>query len=194
MNLLLQQALAAPGAPGSMAAPLHPSADAALWRREWTLAQCLACSTATPAEPSLPRHTAPERTELERCGMPAGAQPSGVAAPPVPAPSPSPEPQEAWLPREPADAAAEPERAPVRVHVDPAAGDGLRIWLGIDGQPQHVSHLAEATLAGLREALQGHSQRIETLVCNGSLLFTATGAASTMRRIGPFPDTSKDTP
>jgi hypothetical protein len=154
--------LAAPALPAP--APL-PLADAGGWKLQLQRAR-MELSRVLPAPSGLAPQPQPqpERPELESCGMPAApGHPAAVHTPP-PAPTrPASEPP-ATAPR---GSEREVERAPLRVHVQPEPAEGLKVWLGIDGDAVLVAQRATAAVAGLRRSLQSTGARIGSVVCNG---------------------------
>jgi hypothetical protein len=106
---------------------------------------------------------------LEACGVP---QAAGAPAPvriSTPADSQgTAEPQATSPPPQPMHT----DPAPVRLHVSVAAADGLRIWLGIDGNADAITERAAAVIGELRRAFHGSGQRVSSVVCNGSALYS----------------------
>lgn len=103
----------------------------------------------------------------ESCGIPfapADPLPTRAASEPAPAAFSG----ESVLP--PHTNEGEAQRAPLRVHVHHQPGEGLTVWLGIDGHAALVAQRATAAVADLRRSFSG--ERIAAVVCNGVPVYT----------------------
>jgi len=165
----LRMLLAALPAPARV---LEPSLAAA-WKLQWHLA---ASPSEVPerARPSQSR-PAEDRKELESCGAPLAP---GAPSRPFPQP----------LAQHPATAEApqpivqrherEPERTPVRLHLQPGPAEGLQVWLGIDGDASLVAQRASAVVTDLRRHLHAGGERIAAVVCNGVAVYPRAASSS----------------
>lgn len=60
--------------------------------------------------------------------------------------------------------------------------EGLNLWLGMDGSAQQVSVQAAMIVSTLQQTLKSHGQRLNRVVCNGSVVFdAATSSTVTLR-------------
>lgn len=69
------------------------------------------------------------------------------------------------------------EKDTVRLHVE-YADDGLRVWIGADGDAAVVSARAAAILAELRRSAHVPSLPLASVVCNGRTLYASSHRAS----------------
>jgi len=180
MQLLLKPALAAAAASSVAAAP-PTGTGAAGWQRALQRAQAQLSGAPASSGPRpwaargpMPQHEA----GLEHCGVPMAA--AGVPLPASPVSPPAADGVATWTPPG-ADPVPQPvpgERTPIRVHVDARGPQGLRVWLGIDGDPTLASQRATAAVTGLRLALHANRERLELLVCNGAVVHAAVPPSS----------------
>ncbi|GAB3771661.1 hypothetical protein GCM10028796_40880 [Ramlibacter monticola] len=134
-----------------------------------------------------PERAAPEsaETQLESCGIPlapAEAAPVRVAAPPVShvaagesaPPLPGPGPVE--------------QRPSLRVHVQADAAEGLKVWLGIDGDAALVAQRAGVAVADLCRSLQQPAgARVVSVICNGVPVYPRASLDSSLLKEAPWP-------
>jgi hypothetical protein len=173
MNLPMLPLL--PGDIGAVPAiGLPHGGDPAGWKLHLQRAESTACTPLTPASRS-PARPEGESLELESCGVPAapGAPlllaPDRVASPAASAEEPPPL---------RSGSQRDTERPALRLHVQHHAVDGLKVWLGIDGDAAVVAQRAAAAVAGLRRGLHGPGDRIAAVVCNGTTLYPRIGPAA----------------
>lgn len=62
-----------------------------------------------------------------------------------------------------------PDGAALRLHVE-AGAEGVRVWLGLDGDAALIAARAAALLPQLRRALEAEGHRLLAFTCNGRLL------------------------
>ena len=169
-------------------APQPP--DALQWSAQLQHAQArLALAQPARSRPEVSAGEAP--AELESCGAPVAAAMAVLAAPP-PAPTP---PASDESPSPPRENEREAERVTLRIHVQAASGEGLKVWLGIDGDPTLVAQRASAAVADLRRNLQFPGGRIAAVVCNGVPVEALRScAAESPQRIAQNPSFAKDAP
>ena len=110
-----------------------------------------------------------QERQLESCGVPALAgEPPPRRADIVPARAPAAE--EPVPPHHGKE--REVERAPIRLHLQSLPAQGIRLWLGIDGDVALVAQRASAAVADLRRNLQPTAgERIASIVCNGVVVY-----------------------
>lgn len=69
------------------------------------------------------------------------------------------------------------EQGTLRLHVE-YADDGLRVWIGADGDAAAVSARAAAILAELRRSGHVPSVPLASVVCNGRMLYVSGNRAA----------------
>lgn len=77
---------------------------------------------------------------------------------------------------------------PVRWHVE-HSGQGVAVWLGIDGSPEEVAQLLLPLLQELQRGLSQGGLRLARVVCNGRTVLDA--AESPLSTISSPPDTKE---
>ncbi|CAN7566767.1 hypothetical protein LJR129_004105 [Acidovorax sp. LjRoot129] len=60
--------------------------------------------------------------------------------------------------------------------------EGLNLWLGMDGSAQQVRAQAAMIVSTLQQTLKGHGQRLNRVVCNGSVVFDASASSGVTLR------------
>jgi hypothetical protein len=166
--------------PPALAVPAQPLPLPAADRLGWLLQVQRASADLAAPRPPL---AGSDRADLESCGFPLteGAPQLVRAAPQPAAPA---APGEALPPRAGGEEAA--ERAALRVHVQGEAADGLRIWLGIDGDAALVAQRAGPVLGALRRS-QPAGARIVSVVCNGVPVYPRPALESSLVKEAPWP-------
>ncbi|GAB3658513.1 hypothetical protein [Ramlibacter alkalitolerans] len=176
----LPNAIAAPPAAALAARAAHGM----LWQLHLQRAAS-SLEAAEPAQRPQDRGRDDEGRDLESCGGPVVP---GEPATPRPHPVSSqtacePEPLPPSGGRE-----RESERALVRLHVQVVPAQGVKVWLGIDGDATLVAQRAAVAVADLRRGLHSSGERISSLVCNGVPLDpqAPSSAAPLARTPSPF--------
>jgi hypothetical protein len=148
------------------AAPGAQPGEALRWKLHLHRAQCSLIGAEAPQRGGSAR-SQDEGKDLESCGAPLVAgEPPAPRMQVVAAATASGE-----EPARPAEGKErESERAPVRLHVQAVPADGVRVWLGIDGDAALVAQRASVAVADLRRNLQSGGERIASIVCNGVAL------------------------
>jgi hypothetical protein len=180
MAVLVQPWLT-PALPAPGAAPRCVSATPG-WQHQFFRAQ-----SALPErlQPALGAAAEPDRAQaLEPCGVPAAAPPVCAAVAAAAAAGPPAVDAEAEAPPAGAQPPQRPAgRAPLRLHVESAAGQGMTVWLGLDAPQPRVDERASGLLATLRQAVQAASpEPLAAVVCNGVLVYAAAPAAGRIDR------------
>lgn len=78
-------------------------------------------------------------------------------------------------------AARPPAGADVRMHVE-RDGEGVRVWVGLDGDEAAVAARAATLLLHLRRALQAEGQRLLAFTCNGRPVDEAPSLSTTQEQ------------
>lgn len=155
----LRIALPLPPAAGIVAPPVQ----ATHWQLQLQRAESASAAREAAQSPrQAPRED--EDKELETCGLPvvSGEAPMAGAQPVATRSAAAEEPLPPHVASE-----REPEHSPVRLHVQPVPAEGLKVWLGIDGDAALVAQRASAAVADLRRSLHSAGERIAAVVCNG---------------------------
>jgi len=162
MKLPLLDVHAAPPGPAA-AAPAAQGARALQWKLQMLRAQA-GLDQVAPAQRLQGAPRPDEAQDLESCGAPVVT--AEAPAPRADAPALSAPAEECVPPGQHSE--REPQRSPVRVHVQALPAQGLAVWLGIDGDAALVAQRASVAVADLRRHLQSASgERIASIVCNG---------------------------
>jgi hypothetical protein len=69
------------------------------------------------------------------------------------------------------------DEQPVRLHLEKTAAGEVSVWLGVDGDPATAAARAASVLLELRRQLAPGGQRIQQVVCNGSVIHRPPRAA-----------------
>jgi hypothetical protein len=66
----------------------------------------------------------------------------------------------------------------VRLHLQPLPAEGLKVWLGIDGDASLVAQRASAAITDLRRHMHAGGERIAAVVCNGVAVYPRAASSS----------------
>ena len=133
-----------------------------------------------------PGRAAPEsaETQLESCGIPLA--PAEAVSVRIPAPPVSQGAAGESAPPRPGPGPVE-ERPSLRVHVQAEAAEGLKVWLGIDGDAALVAQRAGVAVADLCRSLQPAGARVVSVICNGVPVYPRASLDSSLRKEAPWP-------